>query len=80
MSFKEKEALNRGQKLGCLSYSIAGFILVVIGLVGSGVGDCLSGQDGSSCQYRKMALYPGSLILVFIGGVLLLRKFLREND
>ena len=78
MSFSDRPMLSTAKKLGCLAYSGLGTLIVVFGLVGAAMGDCAD-IESDSCKYGHFWLFPGSLIVVLAGGVLMLWLFTRSG-
>jgi hypothetical protein len=72
--------LSTGKKLGCIAYTGVGFLIVMFGLIGGAMGDCADGPN-SSCKdnFPNFLLFPGSLIIVVLGGLLMLWLFTRND-
>ena len=80
MSFSDRPMLSAGKKIGCIAYTGIGTLVVLFGLIGGAMGDCADGPD-SSCKdnFANFLLFPGSLIIVVLGGMAMLWLFTRNN-
>ena len=79
MSFGDRPAHTGAQKIGCLAYGVLGTGLVLLLLQGAAMGDCYP----ECCKYDgliRFMMFPGSLILVVVGGVLLARHMMRDEN
>lgn len=78
MSFNEQSGLSWGQKLGCFAYFVLSSVVVLF-LAGMAVlGDCAS--EGCLPDWQRLLLWPGSMIVAIMGGVLLAKHFMRDED
>ena len=78
MRFTDRPMLSTAKKIGCLAYTGIGTLVVLFGLVGAAMGDCADGAD-TSCKHGTFWLFPGSLIVVVLGGLLMLWLFTRSD-
>ncbi|OJU61006.1 MAG: hypothetical protein BGO08_12910 [Altererythrobacter sp. 66-12] len=72
--------MSTGKRIGCLAYTSIGSLVVLFCLVGSAMGDCADGPD-SSCKNNaaNLLLFPGSLMIVLTGGIVMLWLFTRNG-
>ncbi|MCB5426061.1 hypothetical protein H0274_12395 [Altererythrobacter sp. CC-YST694] len=79
MSFSNRPMLSNGKKIGCVLYMSLGTLIVLFGLIGAALGDCADIAD-SSCKdnFGNFLLFPGSLIIVLVGGMVMLWFFTRD--
>ena len=80
MSFSDRPMLSAVKRFGCIAYTGIGTVVVLFGLIGGAMGDCADGPD-SSCKdnFPNFVLFPGSLIIVVLGGLLMLWLFTRSD-
>jgi len=78
VSFSDRPLLSTGKKIGCLAYTIVGTLVVFFGVIGAAMGDCADGPD-TSCKHDTFWLFPGSLIIVVLGGLFVLWLFTRND-
>ncbi|CAO1652879.1 hypothetical protein [Parasphingorhabdus sp. NYA22] len=82
MSFTEQPRLTVAQKLGCFIYCLFAMLVGAVGLFFAALGDCAPGPDETGCEndgLAKFVAFPGLQILLFIGGVLLVRHMTKDK-
>ncbi|MBQ0772943.1 hypothetical protein [Parasphingorhabdus sp.] len=82
MSFTEQPGLTVAQKLGCSIYSLSAIVVGVFGILFSALSHCAPNPDGSGCEndgVAKFIAFPVLPILLFIGGVLLVRHMTKDK-
>ena len=72
--------LSMPKKIGCIAYTAVGTFVVLFGLIGAAMGDCAD-VDSSSCKdnFANFLLFPGSLLIVIFGGLVMLWAFTRSE-
>ena len=83
MSYGDEPILTISQKLGCLIYLLIGIFTVFQGLIAVLVGRCSIEYDTSDCPFGEVGqfvLFPGSLIIFLLGGVLLVRHMTKDGN
>ena len=82
MSFSDRHTIPPLKAAGCVLYAVLGTLLVMFLLVGAALGHCAPNPDGTGCENDgliKFLMFPGSLILVVLGGVVLARWTMRDD-
>jgi hypothetical protein len=82
MSYLERRSLGRWQKVGLLSYWMVGHLVILLALGMALLGGCpafasLSCKPGN--EWLLIAVFPVTLVLVFIGHVVLTAYFRRDR-
>ena len=82
MSFTEQPGLTVAQKLGCFIYCLFAILAGAFGILFSALGHCAPSPDGTGCEndsLGKFLAFPGLPILLFIGGVLIVRHMTKDK-
>ncbi|MBM0168934.1 hypothetical protein JNO53_02460 [Altererythrobacter sp. C41] len=83
MSFSDRPTLTVWQMAGCFAYMALGALITFTGLIGAALGDCASSPGGYGCRHDglvKFAMFPGTLIVILAGGILLARHMMKDRD
>ena len=83
MSFSDQPTLTGWQKLGCAVVAIIGIIVVSVGLGMAALGHCAPQADGTGCENDaliKFIAFPGTAILFFVIGILMMKYFMRDKN
>ncbi len=77
MSYGDKPALSASQKIGCAVYVVAVYPLIYLGFFAGILGFW---EEASLPIWQKLLGFVVLTILPFVGGILLLRFFMRDNN
>jgi hypothetical protein len=78
VSFGDQPTLSFWQKVGCIFYLLGAAFCVFYLAVVAAIGDCAS--DDCLPNSTRLLMFPGSLVVAFIGGYFLTRFFMRDKD
>ena len=68
--------------MGCFALGLIGCAIVAFMLVGAAMGDCAPSYDGTGCEHAgliRFLMFPGSLILFVVIGIIAARHVMKDS-